>query len=158
VNEYSAGVTIEGDVNFFSLFKASLKTEDTWTWTDEVSQSDMAGSSQSVEVAVGGPSFGYTGPTNVGVYYDRLYKTFAFKFVQPSVRPTVRGVVVSRSNGSVAGQEVVVVANGVRYRTFTNAAGEFRAFGPGAEIVQVQVGATQFAAVSSGEPIVISVP
>lgn len=156
--EYSAGVTIEGDANFLGVFKASLKTEDSWTWTDEVSRSQTAGSSQSASVTVGGPSFGYTGPTDVEVLYDLIYKTFAFKFVPPGFAQPVRGMVVSTSGASIAGKEVEVVVDGVSYRTLTNAAGEFRAFAPRSTGLQVRAGGTHVAAATRGEPIVIRVP
>lgn len=158
-NEYSAGVTVEGEGNFLGLFKASLKNEDSWTWTDEVSRSQAVGSSQSASVAIAGPSFGYTGPTDVQVLYDLIYKTFAFRFMAPGLAPSVRGMMVSRSGAPVAGREVVVVADGVSYRTLTNAVGEFRVFAPRpAAALQVQAGGTLRSAVSPGERIVIAVP
>jgi hypothetical protein len=159
VNEYSVGVTVEGSLSFASAFKVSLKTEDSWTWTDETTRSNAVGSSQSASVVVGGPSFGYTGPTDVEVFYDRIYKTFAFKFLEPFARvPPLVGAVISASGASVAGREVVVVADGVRHRTFTNARGEFRVFAPRPAMLEVQTGGMQRPAASSGDRIAVTVP
>jgi hypothetical protein len=37
-------------------------------------------SSQSATVTIGGPSFGYPGPTDILVYWDTVYRTFMFAF------------------------------------------------------------------------------
>lgn len=146
-NEYNVGVTLSVGIGDPAVFRAALKTQNTWTWTDTNSRADAIGSTESASVTVGGPAFGYTGPTDVAVYYDKMYKTFLFAFVTTPLfsgesdlralgTPTVplaaplRGVVASRSGASVAGKEVVAVVDGVSYRTFTNAAGEFRIYGP----------------------------
>jgi len=90
---------------------------------------------------------------------DRIYKTFAFKFVAPFARtPQLLGAVVSSSGASVAGQEVVVVADGVRHRTFTDALGEFRVFAPRPAVLEVQASRARRSAAWSGDQIVIAVP
>lgn len=156
-NEYKVGLTITGEANFFSVFKASLKLDNSWTWTDENSQAEVIGSTQSASVSIGGPSFGYTGPTNVGVYYDLIYKTFVFKFVPPGGL-SIEGLVVSSSNASVAGKEVVIVADGTSYRTFTNAMGEFSVFGVKGRSTQLRVDGVQKSLARSSGPLVIAVP
>ena len=35
------------------------------------------GTSESASVAIGGPGCGYSGPTDIAVYYDVIYKTFS---------------------------------------------------------------------------------
>lgn len=160
-NEYSLGVTFSVGVGLTDAFKVALKTTDSWTWTDTNSRADAIGSSESAAVTVGGPTFGYTGPTDVAVYYDLMYKTFLFKFVTAAAafpEAPFEGVVVSASRAPVAGQEVVVVDHGVSYRTFTNAAGEFRLFGPKAPTVQVRFGGVQAIASRSSDPLLIAVP
>ena len=47
-------------------------------------------SSQSATVVVGGPAFGYTGPTDVLVYWDTVYSTYMFAFA--SQAPRISGV------------------------------------------------------------------
>lgn len=158
-NEYKVGLTITADTNFLSVFKTSLKTDNSWTWTDENSHAETIGSTESASVTIGGPSFGYTGPTDVGVYYDQIYKTFVFKFVPPSLQSApLEGLVVSSSNAPVAGREVVVVADGVSYRAFTNAVGEFRVFGPKGAATQLRVDGVQKPLARSSDSLLITVP
>lgn len=157
--EYTTGLTISGDTNFLQVFKTSLKADNSWTWTDENSHSDAVGSSESASVTIGGPSFGYTGPTDVAVYYDLIYKTFAFQFLPPSLQAAqVQGLVVSDSNAPVAGKEVAVVADGITYRTFTNAVGEFHVPGVRGAVTQLRVDGVQEALPRSLDPAVLAVP
>jgi hypothetical protein len=105
--------------------KAGLKSSDTWTWTYTSSQTTSDGQSETATVTIGGPSLAYDGPTVMGVYYDILYKTFAFA---PVLRPaTLHGNLVSV--GTLLGKSVSVSANGVSHRTFTNARGEWKFHG-----------------------------
>jgi hypothetical protein len=155
-NEYTLGLTASIGGGIGDLIKASLKTTDSWTWTDMHSRAEAIGSTESASVTIGGPSFGYTGPTDIAVYYDLVYKTFAFAFVQT---PPLQGVLFSRSNAPVGNQEVVVEVGGVTYHSFTNPYGEFRVFGPRAGVVQLHAAGAAAVPVSlSHDPVVIAVP
>jgi hypothetical protein len=156
-NEYSVGMTATGTVNLPLLLKTALKIDNSWTWTDATSHTTAVGSTESASVSIGGPAFGYTGPTDVAVYYDRLYKTFLFTFV-PGLTAGLHGVVISESNASVVGKEVVVVVDGISHRTFTNAAGEFHVPASTAVTVQVQFDHSPSRTAGSREPLVITVP
>jgi hypothetical protein len=123
-NDYTVGLSISGSTNFLSLFKASIKAESNWTWTDVSTTANSSSTTESAAVTVGGPSFGYTGPTDMGVYYDVLYKTFLFAPVTGPAQ--FKGTLSSRSRQALAGREVIVTANGRTFRTFTNARGEYR--------------------------------
>jgi hypothetical protein len=138
-NEYSTGVTVSASDEFLDLFTVTATAESTWTWTDKDTRSESEGTSESASVTIGGPSFEYSGPTNMAVYYDVLYKTFAFIPIDPALPPALRGSVISRSQKPVSGKEVIVVANGATYRTFTNAKGEYRLFGEISGPLQLQV-------------------
>jgi hypothetical protein len=139
-NETTVGVTASGDVGFTSLFKTSVKAEGKWTWTSTETKASSSGTSESATVTVGGPAFGYTGPTDMAVYYDVIYKTFMFA---PLVaRPGITGLVLDRTGTGVRSREVVVVSNGVAKRTFTNAKGEYRIFGDLSGPVRLQVDRT----------------
>ena len=118
------GITAEGSFGFTKVFKVSLKTDDSWTWTDSSSTANSSGTMQAATVTVGGPAFGYAGPTDMAVYYDTIYKTFAFA---PAAFPAgaLAGVVRNRDGKPAAGAEVMAVAGGVKYRTFTNSKGEY---------------------------------
>lgn len=129
MNQYKVGLKISGSANFLTLSKTSIKGQSEWEWTDTVDHSTSIGSSESASAIVTGPSYGYNGSTNIEVYYDLLYKTFLFKEIPIDKKPSMRGLVVNRLGKTVGGKEVVLVANGVKYRTFTNAKGEYRIFG-----------------------------
>lgn len=126
--ETTLGANSSGSAGFLSFFEASIKNENKWTWTNSTTNSTSADATESAAVTVGGPAFGYTGPTNMRVYYDVLYKTFLFVPIEPEIQPVLQGRVMSSSGKAVGGKEVIVVANGVKHRTFTNAKGEYRIF------------------------------
>jgi hypothetical protein len=129
-DDYNVALTVEGDTSFLDIIKLSLQTKDSWAWTNTSSTSRTAATTQTATVAIGGPSYGYEGPVMVEVLYDRIYKTFAFRFVDPKMRPVFNGVVKNSNGQPVARKAVdVVVANGNKYRTFTNAKGEYKVFG-----------------------------
>lgn len=157
--QYSVGVSVSGGINFTPLWHASLKIDNTWTWTHTNFRSTSTGTNESASVTVGGPSFGYAGPTSIAVYYDRIYKTFLFApFVPGFGSGVVEGTIVSESDAPVADKEVVAVADGVTYRTVTNAAGEFAIYTPKAAVVQLRAGKVGMSVAPSRAPIVISVP
>ena len=93
-------------MKFLEIWKASVKSENSWIWTDTKTDATSTGTTQSISVTIGGPAFGYTGPTDMAAYYDQIYQTFAFAPVvaQPG---TLRGVVMSRAGKPIAGQEVI---------------------------------------------------
>jgi hypothetical protein len=109
---------------------------------------------------VGGPSFGYTGPTDIKVYYDTLYKTFVFVPMLTAGIPSLRGSIMIHTGHPASGREVTVVANGVKYRTFTNARGEYRVFGRISGPLQLKVGTTvkNLPAVPASREANLSVP
>lgn len=123
-SDYKIGITAEISYGFADIWKASLKTDDSWTWTDTATTAGSTGSTQSISVTIGGPAFGYTGPTDMAVYYDQVYQTFAFAPVvaQPRV---LHGVIMSNDRKPIAGQEVIATVAGVKHRTYTNANGEY---------------------------------
>jgi hypothetical protein len=128
-DDYKVGVTISAGVDFLGLAKSSLKTDDSWDWTNTSSTSNSSASTQSASVTIGGPAFGYTGPTEMEVYFDTVYSTFLFRPLEPGTPLAVEGMLKSRAGKPVPRKEVTIVANGVTYRTFTNAKGEYRFFG-----------------------------
>lgn len=156
--QYSVGVSHTGGLNFLNGIKAKLKIENVWTFTHTNSHSISNGTTESASVAIGGPSYGYTGPTDIAVYYDLVYKTFMFAPYESSFGPPLEGLVVSESGASVAGKEVEVVADGVTYRTFTNLVGEFRVYCPTDAAMQLRVGNTGMSVLHSGAPHVVVVP
>jgi hypothetical protein len=55
-----------------------LKIGGSMEWTSGNSTETSTESKQSAAVTVGGPAFGYTGPTDVLVYWDTVYNSFMF--------------------------------------------------------------------------------
>jgi hypothetical protein len=127
--EHSVGLTLSGSASFIDLVKTKFKNQNTWTWTNTNTSSSSTSTSESASVTVAGPAYGYTGPTDMVVYYDLIYKTFLFAPVEPTFPLALSGSVENTSGEVLSGKEVVVMANGTLYRTFTNAKGEYRIFG-----------------------------
>jgi hypothetical protein len=140
--DYTLGAEVSGSLSFLGLCKASFKNQNSWTWSSTNTNATTNGTSESASVIVGGPSFGYTGPTDIAAYYDTLYKTFMFVPVGGAI-PALRGSVKSAAGRPAVGKEVTVVANGVKYRTFTNAKGDYRVYGRISGPLRLKVGVTQ---------------
>jgi hypothetical protein len=126
-DSYQVGLTITAGSKELG---AVLKDTMTWQWTNTSSLSFSAGTNQSASVTVAGPSYGYSGSTVVNVYFDMMYQTFAFELAPiPSQEASVTGTVTNSRGKSLAATEVILIENGVKHRTFTNAKGEFAFYG-----------------------------
>jgi hypothetical protein len=136
-NQYSVGVTVSAGTDLV-LIKDTLQASATWQWTDINTTTNSAGNAESATVTIAGPGFGYQGPTDMAVYYDVLYKTFLFAPL-PSGSPVLTGEVAMKAGQPASGKEVIVVANGIKYRTFTNAKGQYRVYGNISGPLQLQV-------------------
>jgi hypothetical protein len=137
-DDYKVGVSVEGGVSFLGLAKSKLKVDGSLEWTNTSAQSSSDGSTESASLTVSGPSFGYEGSTDVMVYYDTVYRTFAFRFLAANEMPALTGTLVS-SSGGVAGKVVEAIANGIVYRSVTDAKGNYRVFGHLSGPVQLRV-------------------
>jgi hypothetical protein len=137
--DYKLGVTASGGISFLDIFKATLKTDDSWTWTDVNTTEAETGSEQKMSVALGGPAFGYSGPANMDIYYDTLYKTFAF-VPNELTADSLHGVVLNSAEKPAAWQLVTATVNGITYRTYTNARGEYHFSGKFTGPVVVKTG------------------
>jgi hypothetical protein len=80
--DYSVGVSVEGSADW-GVLKASLKVEGSWTWSNTYGMETTMGSGSTDSFTLGQPEFGYTGPTLVRVYVDKVYKTYAFTLDYP---------------------------------------------------------------------------
>src|SRR5262249_1280875 len=65
--DIKVGLTVGGTKTFTDLFKAAAQSTNTWTWSCSKTKADSSGATQSASVTIGGPSFGYTGPTDIAV-------------------------------------------------------------------------------------------
>jgi hypothetical protein len=129
-NTYKVGMSISGDAGLLDMAKLTLKDTLSWEWTNTSSTSTSSGSTQTASLTIGGPAYGYTGVTEVAVYTDTLFNTFAFALVPPShLEVAVQGTLKATDGAPSAKSEVVLTENGVKHRTFTNAKGEYIFFG-----------------------------
>jgi hypothetical protein len=123
-NDYTVGVTVSASGDFVSLFNASLKTSASWTWSNSNTIRSSSGSTETAAATISGPSFGYTGPTQMKVFFDTVYRTFAFHpFTGAAV--SLRGRMLSPTGRPLAGEEVTVIAGRQRFRTYTDANGNY---------------------------------
>jgi hypothetical protein len=74
---YSVGVSVGVS---FPVLGDLLKLSDTMEWTSKNSAESSQGTEEKASVSVGGPAFGYAGPTDILVYWDTVYKSFMFAF------------------------------------------------------------------------------
>jgi hypothetical protein len=123
----SQTVTVSGDVGF--SIALDLKEQYTWVSQQSTNFSTASGSSDSASVTIGGPSANYNGPLYaVQLYYDRLFKTYAFGPPQSS-RVAFQGMLRSSTGNPVSATEVSFVTNGITYSTSTDAGGVYQFFG-----------------------------
>jgi hypothetical protein len=122
-SSYSVGYSIKASGEFVGLFKTALQHEQTWTWTHGFETCKSEGTSQSAEIGLVPPSSEYSGPTLLGVAYDTFFQTFAFTPAGPGGRVAVAGTVRDNSGRPVPGLEVLLYANGITHRTFTDEQG-----------------------------------
>jgi hypothetical protein len=75
--EYGVSVTVSAGIQFLTT---TLKTAGSLQWTNTSTSTQTTGSTQQASVTVGGPAFGYTGLTDILVYWDTIYQSFMFAF------------------------------------------------------------------------------
>jgi hypothetical protein len=127
---YKVGLSLSGTAGFLDVVNSTMKNTATWTWTNTSSSSTSSGTTQSASLTIGGPAYGYAGATEVAVYTDTVYNTFAFVLVPAgSIEVGVKGTLKTAAGAPIPSAEVVLTENGVNHRTFTNARGEYIFFG-----------------------------
>ena len=115
----------------------STKVAGTLQWTNTNTSGTSSTNTQSAQVSVGGPAYGYSGPTDVLVYWDTVYNTFMFAF--PTGAPDASGSVSSATGASLANEKVTMTLGGKTYTTYTDANGDYRFYGTGAGEAEVMV-------------------
>lgn len=127
---YKVSMALQGTAGFLNIAGGSFKDTSSWEWTNTSGTSTSVGTTQSASLTIGGPAFNYQGPTEVAVYLDTVYNTFAFVLVPPeNLELAVRGTVVDKSGNLVPRTEVLLFENSITHRTFTNGKGEYKLFG-----------------------------
>jgi hypothetical protein len=125
---YSFGFDLGVPAGLKDFFTVKTTEANKLTWTQGSVDANSTGTTQSAQVTVTGPSFGYSGPVDLSVYYDGLYGTFMFA---PAAQPlSVSGTVTDANGQPLVGQEVdLATAGGTVYRTFTGLQGDYRVYG-----------------------------
>lgn len=81
-DSYSVGLSASGSFNA-GVVSAKLSISSTWTWTSSSSFRNSNGTGMTDSFTVGQPAYGYTGPTLLHVYVDKIYHTYAFTLDYP---------------------------------------------------------------------------
>ena len=130
---------------------ASLKVGGSLEWTNTSTYGTTSTSTQSATATVGGPAFGYTGSTDVVVYWDTLYSSFMFAF--PAAPPAAVGSITDAAGKPLAYQPITLTVAGRKFQTFTNHQGQYRFYGATGGTGSLAVDGQTFAvAVGSGKP------
>lgn len=139
--DFAIGMTASGGLDFLDVIKDTLTVQYTWTVQDINTVAAQTSTEQKASLSMGGPAFGYSGPATMDVYYDTVYQTFAF--VPTTFSPDALHGAISSSQGKpVAAQLVTATAGGVKYRTYTDAKGEYHFSRPFAGPIDVQAGSS----------------
>jgi hypothetical protein len=115
-----------------------LKVSTQFTWTNSKTSTSSSSASESATVKVTGPSFGYTGPTNMAVYYDTLYKTFLF--VPITYAPALTGVATNAAGQALVNEPVTLRIGGATYNTVTGQNGAYKFFDVPSGTAAVEIG------------------
>ena len=145
------GVSITVSAGFHFIWDDSVKVTGSLQWTNTSTSTQTTGSTQQANVTIGGPAFGYTGPTDVLVYWDAVYSSFMFAFATGS--PSASGMVTDSAGHPVPNQAITLSVGGITLSTFTNSRGRYNFYGapPGQGTATVE--SRQFpVAVGAGEP------
>jgi hypothetical protein len=137
---FKIGLTIDAGVDFLGMAKSKIKVDGSWEWTNTSSSSSSLGKNEIASVTVGGPSFGYTGSTDMEVFYDTVYKTFAFHPIGDDRLLGLHGRLVLDIGRPVPHREVTATVGDKLYRTFTDSVGAYRFYAKMEGPVRVQSG------------------
>lgn len=76
--DYSVGLSVSASAGFGDVLKAKLSYDSSWTWSNSNSAAFSESQSTSASATIGSPSENYTGPHAFALYYDTIFKTYAF--------------------------------------------------------------------------------
>ena len=78
---YTVGVKLTGSVGFLSFLSISTTIGDSITLSNSVTDEAKTAATTLDSLSITGPNTGYTGPTNVGLYADKIYGTYMFSMI-----------------------------------------------------------------------------
>ena len=121
--KYEVGLKASVGAALSALFKDSGGKASV-EWTNSSSTENTNATSQSATVTVGGPAFGYTGPTDVAVFWDTIFNSFVFAFAMDP--PSASGRITDQSGKPFAHQLITLSTAGHTFTTLTGANGDYR--------------------------------
>jgi hypothetical protein len=124
-NQYGVSASVSAGIQAF--YNAQLKVTGSLQWTNTSTSTQTTGSSQSASVTVGGPAFGYTGPTDVLVYWDTVFSSFMFAFATET--PAASGTLTDTAGNPIPYKALTLSTGERTLSTFTDARGEYRFYG-----------------------------
>jgi hypothetical protein len=75
---YTVPMVVEGDAPFTRRLKEVLKDTDHWTWTHSSHRETRESEEDVAHIRVASPSAEYSGPSHMHIYYDTIFRSFAF--------------------------------------------------------------------------------
>jgi hypothetical protein len=151
-DEYQVDITHKDQAGKDDVLSLKMELQGKWTWTNQSSTGSSISTAVTATLAAGAPNCGFYEANYIDVYYDKVYRTYAF--VQRKELPSLQGKISVVSPPSItltasapdralsiAATEVapaptpatevrLVDASGHERRTFANASGEWNFFGP----------------------------
>jgi hypothetical protein len=148
-DSFSLGIQVGVSGGFADWLKVSLKDGVNWTWTNTASSSQSSDASQTATAKIVNPSLAYTGPTDVLVYWDTVYKTFLF--FPPTGSPVLTGFIANINGQPAQAADVVVTVGGKKVHAFTDSKGVYRVYNlPSGAASVTANGVTQSATLGAG--------
>ena len=121
------GVSVTVSAGFHLVWDDSVKVTASLQWTNTSTSTQTSGSTQQASVTIGGPAFGYTGLTDVLVYWDTVYSSFMFAFATES--PSASGTIIDSAGNPVPNRAMTLTVGGITLSTFTNSRGQYNFYG-----------------------------
>jgi hypothetical protein len=154
---------VSGSGSFLGFASFKLKDSASWEWTNKSSDSASVGTSESAQLTIGGPAYGFIGPSVIQVYYDTIYRTFAFALVAASSSPAaLTGTVLTQDGKPAANTPVTLIeSSGESHLTYSNQHGAFRFsedIAPGPAIVKAPGVAKALPNVGAGNAVMLQQP
>jgi hypothetical protein len=147
--QYGVSVTVSAGIQAF--FSPKLNVTGSLQWTNTSTGTDSQEALQSASVTIGGPAFGYTGPTDVLVYWDTVFSAFMFAFATGT--PAATGTLTDNAGNPIPNTTLTLTTGGHTFTTFTNSNGQYRFYGAAAGPGIVSVESQDFTvAVGPDEP------
>jgi len=139
-------LSVSASGGFLATASVTVNGEASWTWTNTSSKGELADDAQQAQVTITEPSFGYTGSTDMAVYWDTIYNTFVFVPVKEAtaLSEVVHGTVMGADKQPAKFKEVTLrLGDGKIRRTYTNGRGQYRIYGPTTGAASIEVGAAK---------------